>query len=205
MSLRKEWSSLTEATLFLPRSAAINKNKSSGHNSLFSLSLLGLGTGSISRISPNGEALTAAHVARIRSTPPETWRPGIAEQYTLQLDHRSTHTIVFCSGLLWTVHMRKKTPDSSGKSFSHRPHVHRTRKEPKTTLSSSRCQRLVIYAPARILTYAFGFCGVPSTREIGPFIGCVWVVVELLATASDSTFTPSFRRPLNTLDMLTSR
>ena len=47
----------------------------------------------------------------------------------------------------------------------------------------------------------------PSTRIIGPFM----LVVELQATASVSTFIgggtfdPSFRRPLNTLDMLTSR
>jgi hypothetical protein len=60
--------------------------------SLFSLSVLGIGTGSIARLSPNGEALTAAHVARIRATPPETWRPGIAEQYTLQLDKLSAGT-----------------------------------------------------------------------------------------------------------------
>ena len=65
---------------------------SSEHKSLFSLSVLGIGTGSIARLSPNGEALTAAHVARIRATPPETWRPGIAEQYTLQLDKLSAGT-----------------------------------------------------------------------------------------------------------------
>ncbi|KAI0278556.1 GMC oxidoreductase [Russula aff. rugulosa BPL654] len=64
----------------------------SEHKSLFSLSVLGIGTGSIARLSPNGEALTAAHVARIRATPPETWRPGIAEQYTLQLDKLSAGT-----------------------------------------------------------------------------------------------------------------
>lgn len=59
--------------------------------------------------------------------------------------------------------------------------------------------------------FAFDFCGVPSTRTIGHF-ACAWVllVVELLAGASASTFTggtiaPSLRRPLNTLDMLTSR
>ena len=65
----------------------------------------------------------------------------------------------------------------------------------------------VIYAPARIFDLAFGFCGVPSTRIIGPFM----LAVELQAAASVSTFIgggtfdPSFRRPLNTLDMLTSR
>ena len=60
--------------------------------------------------------------------------------------------------------------------------------------------------------FAFGFCGVPSTRTTGPFT-CAWVVVvveQLLADASASAFTggtlaPSPRRPLNTLDMLTSR
>ena len=71
---------------------AINKSNSSEHNTLFSLSLLGIGSGSIARLSPKGEALTAAHVARIRATPPETWRPGIAEQYTLQLDKLSAGT-----------------------------------------------------------------------------------------------------------------
>ena len=59
------------------------------HKSLFSLSLLGVGTGSLARLSPNGEALTAAHMARIRAASPETWRPGIAEQYNLQLDKLS--------------------------------------------------------------------------------------------------------------------
>ena len=74
-------------TLFHPY--AINKNNSSEHKSLFSLSLLGVGTGSIARLSPNGEALTAAHIARMRAMSPETWRPGIAEQYNLQLDKLS--------------------------------------------------------------------------------------------------------------------
>lgn len=54
--------------------------------------MLGVGTGSIARLSPNGEALIAAHVARIRATPPEAWRPGIAEQFTLQLDKLSAGT-----------------------------------------------------------------------------------------------------------------
>jgi len=92
MSHGKEWNSLTEAILFNPCAVAINKNNSSGHQSLFSLSLLGVGSGPIARLSPNGEALTAAHVARIRATPPETWKPGIAEQYSLQLDKLSVGT-----------------------------------------------------------------------------------------------------------------
>jgi hypothetical protein len=92
MSRGKEWNSLTEATLFHPCAVAINKNNSSEHKSLFSLSFLGVGTSSIARLSPNGEALTAAHVARMRAVPPETWRPGIAEQYTLQLDKLSAGT-----------------------------------------------------------------------------------------------------------------
>jgi hypothetical protein len=77
---------------FHPCAVAINKNNSSEHKSLFSLSVLGVGTGSVARLSPNGEALTAAHVARIRAAPLETWRPGIAEQYTLQLDKLSADT-----------------------------------------------------------------------------------------------------------------
>ncbi|KAI9464066.1 hypothetical protein BJY52DRAFT_884098 [Lactarius psammicola] len=63
--------------------------------------------------------------------------------------------------------------------------------------------------------FALGFCGVPSTKTIGLF-ACVWVVVELFSAAaivvvgSASTLTggafdPLRRRPLNTLDMLTSR
>ena len=62
--------------------------------------------------------------------------------------------------------------------------------------------------------FALGFCGVPSTRTIGPF-GCARVV-ELLAVAvavavSASAFAgggtvgPSLRRFLKTFDMLTSR
>jgi GMC oxidoreductase len=68
------------------------QNNSSEHKSLFSLSFLGIGTGSIARLSPNGEALTAAHVAHIRAAHPEKWKPGIAEQYTLQLDKLSADT-----------------------------------------------------------------------------------------------------------------
>jgi hypothetical protein len=89
MSHGKEWNSLTEATLSHGCAVTINKNNSSENKSLFSLSLLGVGTSSITRLSPNGEALTAAHVARIRAVPPDTWRPGIAEQYSLQLDKLS--------------------------------------------------------------------------------------------------------------------
>jgi hypothetical protein len=70
-------------------SLCYKQNNSSEYKSLFSLSLLGVGTGSIARLSPNGEALTAAHMARIRAASPETWRPGIAEQYDLQLDKLS--------------------------------------------------------------------------------------------------------------------
>jgi len=60
---------------------------------------------------------------------------------------------------------------------------------------------------------ALGFCGVPSTRTVGPFT-CAWVV-ELLAASdassltgagASSVFVPSlWRRPLNAFDMLTSR
>ncbi|KAH9967749.1 hypothetical protein BGW80DRAFT_1462090 [Lactifluus volemus] len=56
------------------------------HKGLFRLSFLGIGTGSLARLSPNGAALAASQAARIRATPAETWRPGIAEQYALQLD-----------------------------------------------------------------------------------------------------------------------
>ncbi|KAI9455778.1 GMC oxidoreductase [Lactarius psammicola] len=58
---------------------------------LFLLSILGIGTGSLARLSPDGAALTAAQEARIRATPAESWRPGIAEQYQLQLDKLSTN------------------------------------------------------------------------------------------------------------------
>ena len=48
--------------------------------------MLGIGTGSLARLSPNGPALIAAHEARIRATPAESLRPGVAEQYKIQLD-----------------------------------------------------------------------------------------------------------------------
>lgn len=76
---------VTEATIFHPCAVAINKNNSSKRKSLFSLSLLGAGTSSIAYLSANGEALTAA--------PSEAWRPGIAEQYTLQLDKLSAGVV----------------------------------------------------------------------------------------------------------------
>jgi len=61
------------------------------------------------------------------------------------------------------------------------------------------------------LDFAFGFCGVPSTRTIGPFGGCARVVELLPVAVSASTFAgggafgPSLRRFLKTFDMLTSR
>ncbi|KAI0246784.1 hypothetical protein BJV78DRAFT_1286116 [Lactifluus subvellereus] len=61
------------------------------HKGLFLLSFLGIGTGSLARLSPDGAALTASHAARIHATPAET-RPGIAEQYALQLDKLSAGT-----------------------------------------------------------------------------------------------------------------
>ncbi|KAI9433324.1 GMC oxidoreductase [Lactarius indigo] len=61
------------------------------HKGLFLLSILGVGTGSLARLSPDGAALTAAHEARIRATPAESWLPGVAEQYQLQLDKLSTN------------------------------------------------------------------------------------------------------------------
>jgi hypothetical protein len=70
----------------------MNKNNSSENKGLFLLSLLGTGTGPVARFSPNGAALTASHVARVRASSPETWRPGLAEQYALQLDKLSAGT-----------------------------------------------------------------------------------------------------------------
>ena len=60
--------------------------------------------------------------------------------------------------------------------------------------------------------FALGFCGVLSTRTIGPFIACGWVAAAAVS-ASASTFVvagggalgPSLRRFLKTFDMLTSR
>ena len=53
---------------------------------LFLLSILGIGTGSLARLSPNGASLTTAHEARIRATPAGNWRAGITEQYELQIE-----------------------------------------------------------------------------------------------------------------------
>ncbi|KAH9987924.1 GMC oxidoreductase [Russula compacta] len=53
---------------------------------LFLLSFLGVGSISLGRLSPNGVVLTASQIDRVRATSPESWRPGIAEQYALQLD-----------------------------------------------------------------------------------------------------------------------
>ena len=106
----------------------------------------------------------------------------------------------------------RKNPDSSGKSLdrtSLSSHM-----QPEGTKNDSESPTLPTrgyLCACADLDFAFGFCGVPSTRTIGPFIGCVCVVIELLlAAASASTFAggtfgPSFRRPLNALDMLTSR
>jgi hypothetical protein len=71
---------------------SINKNNSSERKGLFLLSFLGTGTSTIARLSPNGAALTASHVARVSATSSETWRPGLAEQYALQLDKLSAGT-----------------------------------------------------------------------------------------------------------------
>lgn len=59
---------------------------------LFLLSMLGVGTGSLARLSPNGASLAAAHEARIRGTPADTWRAGIAEQYELQIEKLRANT-----------------------------------------------------------------------------------------------------------------
>jgi hypothetical protein len=56
-----------------------------------------------------------------------------------------------------------------------------------------------------------GFCGVPSTRTIGPLAWAWVIIVETLVTSASTltgggaTTGPSLRRALNTLDMLTSR
>ena len=68
------------------------RDNSAEHKGLFLLSFLGIGTGSLARLSTAGEALTASHVARVRATPPGSWRAGIAEQYALQLDKLSAGT-----------------------------------------------------------------------------------------------------------------
>jgi len=62
------------------------------HKGLFLLSFLGIGTGSLARLSPDGAVLTASHVARVRATPSGAWRPGIAEQYAVQLDKLNAGT-----------------------------------------------------------------------------------------------------------------
>ncbi|KAF8485370.1 GMC oxidoreductase [Russula ochroleuca] len=64
----------------------------SGNKSLFLLSFLGLGSGSVDRLSPQGAALISSHVARIRATSADTWKPGVAEQYALQVDKLNAGT-----------------------------------------------------------------------------------------------------------------
>ena len=59
------------------------RDNSAEHKGLFLLLFLGTGTGSRARLSPDGEALTASHVAQVRATPPGSWRAGIAEKYAL--------------------------------------------------------------------------------------------------------------------------
>ena len=59
---------------------------------LFLLSILGIGTGSLARLSPKGASLTAAHEARIRGTPAGSWRAGMAEQYELQIEKLRANT-----------------------------------------------------------------------------------------------------------------
>jgi hypothetical protein len=67
--------------------------------------------------------------------------------------------------------------------------------------------------------FALGFCGVLSTRTIGPFVACDWVVAAAavageatistsassFVVAGSDAFGPSLRRFLKTFDMLTSR
>jgi hypothetical protein len=54
--------------------------------------MLGVGTGSLARLSPDGASLTAAHEARIRRTSAKDWRAGIAEQYELQIEKLRANT-----------------------------------------------------------------------------------------------------------------
>ena len=56
------------------------ENNSAEHKGLFLLSFLGIGTGSLVRLSPDDAALTASHVARVRATPPGTWKSVCQDQ-----------------------------------------------------------------------------------------------------------------------------
>jgi hypothetical protein len=86
-------------------------DNSSENKGLFLLSFLGLATASIDRLSPNGAALIASHEARIHATSPETWGPGIAEQYALQLDklHAGTASTVIGSMPVYLSHPSAST------------------------------------------------------------------------------------------------
>ena len=70
-------------------------SNSTEHKGLFLLSFLCIGTGSLTRLSPDGAALTASHArrTRIRAT-----LAGIAEQFALQLDKLSAGTTSFGDG-----------------------------------------------------------------------------------------------------------
>ncbi|KAH9033854.1 GMC oxidoreductase [Lactarius hengduanensis] len=83
---------------------------------LFLLSILGVGTGSLARLSPDGAALTAAHEARIRATPAGSWRPGVAEQYQLQLDKLSTNAASL-EVVSMPVYLSRPNPPAPGKKY----------------------------------------------------------------------------------------
>ena len=90
-------------------------DNSSENKGLFLLSLLGVATASIDRLSPNGAGLIASHEGRIRATSPETWGPGISEQYALQLDklHAGTASTVIASMPVYLSHPSASTSPPS--------------------------------------------------------------------------------------------
>jgi len=57
----------------------MSRDNSAEHKGLSLLPFLGVGTGSLARLSPDGEALTAWHFAQVRATPPGPRRAGIAD------------------------------------------------------------------------------------------------------------------------------
>ncbi|KAF8267309.1 GMC oxidoreductase-domain-containing protein [Lactarius quietus] len=85
---------------------------------LFLLSILGMGTGSLARLSPDGASLTAAHEARIRATLAENLRPGIAEQYQQQLDKLSANAASLELASMPTFVSRPNPPEPGKKYFT---------------------------------------------------------------------------------------
>ncbi|KAF8263859.1 GMC oxidoreductase [Lactarius quietus] len=85
---------------------------------LFLLSILGMGTGSLARLSPDGASLTAAHEARIRATLAENLRPGIAEQYQQQLDKLRANAASLELASMPTFVSRPNPPEPGKKYFT---------------------------------------------------------------------------------------